>query len=422
MIMNKLMSKRKRAGRIPLLAVLGLVVSVFFWMVQSEVSFAATAKVQASSGWVREKADTNSNALGSVERGTSLEILEETKDSQGYTWYKVPVEGNLKGYIRADLVSVTGSIPAADDTSAGQQTSNDNSSSQSEEAALDATVSETEVTGVKTISQSRIRKGPGTTYDSAGGINAGMELVVTGVATGSDGQNWYKVNLADNSISGFIREDLVEITQTSDPAEMQPEETSPETEVSETVNTVEENNDFHLKYMANENGDVDWYLFNNIEGTSMSLTQMLDVIEQVRNKQLDDEKTASFMKNVVLVMGVVMAVLIIIITILALKLKSAYSYVEYEEEEEEEAAEEIETVEESAVVEEEVTVKQPRSNFGKKSRKPTRESLLATDEEDEIEVAQSKDNGENVKPDNKAWQSKDFLELDDDMEFEFLDL
>ena len=27
-----------------------------------------------------------------------------------------------------------------------------------------------------------------------------------------------------------------------------------------------------------------------------------------------------------------------------------------------------------------------------------------------------------AKEDNKSWQSKDFLELDDDMEFEFLDL
>ena len=39
--------------------------------------------------------------------------------------------------------------------------------------------------------------------------------------------------------------------------------------------------------------------------------------------------------------------------------------------------------------------------------------------EDEIEEIKPVKASQN---ENKAWQSKDFLELDDDMEFEFLDL
>ena len=408
--------------------VLGLMISVSFWMGQKAVTLAATATVQASSGWVRESADKNSKALGSVEKGASLEILEEKTDSEGYTWYKVPVEGNVKGYIRADLVSVTGSIPSSGSDATQQQSGNSGAAGQSSESQGDATISETDIVGVKTISQSRIRKGPGVNYDSAGGVNGGTDLVVTGIATGSDGQNWYKVNLADNSLDGFIREDLVEVTERAEIPETAPEETAPESETPEAEAGVEENHDFHLKYMANENGEVDWYLFNNIEGTSMSLTQMLDVIEQVRNKQLKDEADAGTMKLVIIVMGVVIGFLIVIVTLLGFKLKDAHSYIEYEDddeaEEEPEEESEVQEVEEEAEEEEVIqNVQKPsRSFFAKKSSKNGRESLLAQDDEETEEIKETKGSNPSKKSDNKAWQSKDFLELDDDMEFEFLDL
>ena len=44
------------------------------------------------------------------------------------------------------------------------------------------------------------------------------------------------------------------------------------------------------------------------------------------------------------------------------------------------------------------------------------------DEEETLEEIQPPKQEKSKKPENKAWQSKDFLELDDDMEFEFLDL
>ena len=44
------------------------------------------------------------------------------------------------------------------------------------------------------------------------------------------------------------------------------------------------------------------------------------------------------------------------------------------------------------------------------------------EEEGTLEEIQPVKQTKSKKTENKAWQSKDFLELDDDMEFEFLDL
>ena len=71
-----------------------------------------SAKVVASSGRIREKADKNSETVGSVSKGNSLDVISQTKDADGYTWYKVYVNKEKTGYIRADLVTVEGSIPS----------------------------------------------------------------------------------------------------------------------------------------------------------------------------------------------------------------------------------------------------------------------------------------------------------------------
>ena len=84
---------------------------VFTWCSDSVVSLAAgTAKVVASSGKIREKADTGSDTIASVKKGDKLDVIASKTDDDGYTWYKVYVDDEETGYIRADLVTVDGTI------------------------------------------------------------------------------------------------------------------------------------------------------------------------------------------------------------------------------------------------------------------------------------------------------------------------
>lgn len=57
---------------------------------------------------IRLEASTNSTVLASVAGGSKVEICGKETGSDGYTWYKVYINGNTIGYIRSDLVTDTG--------------------------------------------------------------------------------------------------------------------------------------------------------------------------------------------------------------------------------------------------------------------------------------------------------------------------
>lgn len=252
----------------------------------------------------------------------------------------------------------------------------------------------------------------------AGQAKKGTEVTVSGIAADSDGKNWYQVsfNDGDKTVNGFIREDFLEVLTYVEVVEEKPVEEVVEEE------PVEENNDYHLSYMQNDAGEMDWYLFDNINGTSQSLTQILNVVEQVKASQLEEEEQISTMRYIIIALAAVVVILIVVMTILIFKLRDAYEY-EYEDEEDEEDEDDEEEDDDEEDEEEEEEVKTPRKpflGFGKKKE-------VVEDEEDDDED-EGEDEIEEIKPvkssqsENKAWQSKDFLELDDDMEFEFLDL
>lgn len=407
---------------------------VFAWCSDSLVTLAAgTAKVIASSGNIRSNADTGSDTLGSVKKGDTLEVIASKTDSNGYTWYKVYIDSEKTGYIRSDLVSVEGTISpeeagssntaatasenGGNRTVVGSNNSTETENSSTETAA--ANVNETDVATAKTTDNVRVRKGAGTNFEVAGQAKKDTEVTVSGVAADSDGKNWYQVSFNDGSktINGFIREDFLEVvSRVEAPAVEEPVVETPAVE-----EPVVENQDYYLKYMQNDAGEMDWYLFNNIEGTSQSLTQILNVIEQVKNNDLQEEQQVSTMRLIIIALAVVMVVLLVAVTILIFKLRDAYEY-EYEDEEDDEEEEEDESEDEDEEEEdddeEEEPVRKPRFGFLKKKEVVEEEE----DEDEEEETIKEIQPQKPKKAESKAWQSKDFLELDDDMEFEFLDL
>ncbi len=425
---------------------------VFTWCSDSVVGLAAgTAKVVASSGKIRKSADTGSETLASVKKGDKLDVIASKTADDGYTWYKVYVDDEETGYIRADLVTVDGTISAertsekkeekkeennnttTTSESGGNKTvvgSNNSTTTEKKEETKTETktevavvnVSETDVATAKATADVRVRKGAGTNYDVAGSAKNGTEVTVSGVAADSEGKNWYQVsfNEGNKTVNGFIREDFLEVLTR---AEEEPVEEEPAEETSKEEEPVVENQDYYLKYMQNDTGEMDWYLFDNIQGNSQSLTTILDVIEQVENKELKETKQLSTMRIIVIALAVAVFVLIVVVTILIFKLRDAYEY-EYEdgdEDDEDDEYDEEETEEENEDEEEEEPVRKPRFGFLKKKE------VVEDDEEDEEEEETLKEiqpvqPPKSPKAENSAWQSKDFLELDDDMEFEFLDL
>ena len=422
-----------------LLLTLALVFSIFLCNAQEALA-AGTAKVVASSGKIRAAADTSSDTIASVKKGDKLDVIASKKDGSGYTWYKVYVNDKDTGYIRADLVTVEGTISeekanssATNSSSSASEGGNktvvgSNNSTETEKKEETKTevavvnVSETDVATAKVNADVRVRKGAGTNFDVVGQAKKGTEVTVSGTATDSESKNWYQVsfNEGDKTINGFIREDFLEVLTYVEVVEEEPVEE----EIVEEEPVVE-NMDYHLSYMQNDAGEMDWYLFDNINGTSQSLTQILNVVEQVKNSQLEEAEQISTMRLIVIALAVVVVILIVTVTILIFKLRDSYEYEEEEdeeeEEEEEEEDEEEEDEEEEDEEEEEEVVRAPRKpflGFGKKKE------VIEEEEEDDEEEEEIKE----IKPvktsqsENKAWQSKDFLELDDDMEFEFLDL
>ena len=400
---------------------------VFAWCSDSVVSLAAgTAKVVASSGKIRKSADTDSETLASVKKGDKLDVIASRTADDGYTWYKVYVDDEETGYIRADLVTVDGTISAEKTSEKTTVSSKENntSSTKSEsggnktvvgsnkttttekkeesktetktEAAVN--VNETDVTTAKATADVRVRKGAGTSYDVAGSAKSGTEVTVSGVAEDSDGKNWYQVSFDDGNktVNGFIREDFLEVLTR---AEEEPvvEETMEEIPAEEEEPAAE-NQDYYLKYMQNDAGEMDWYLFDNVQGTSQSLTKILDVVDQVKDNELKETKQLSTMRIIVIALAAVVVILIVVVTVLIFKLRDAYEY-EYEDDDEEEDEYDGEDEEDDDEEEEE-----------------------EEEEEETLKEIQPVQPPKSTKTESSAWQSKDFLELDDDMEFEFLDL
>ncbi|MDE6015897.1 MAG: SH3 domain-containing protein [Acetatifactor sp.] len=98
-------------------------------------------------------------------------------------------------------------------------------------------VSHAESAGKVTASSANIRKEPSTSSETLASTSQGAALNVKGQTTGSDGYTWYQVS--DGSVTGYIRSDLMEITDGSTPSTIVTP-TSPSTTSTPTTSTPDE--------------------------------------------------------------------------------------------------------------------------------------------------------------------------------------
>ncbi len=394
---------------------------------------------------IRKEPSTSSEAISSVKSGKVLEVVGEATGTDGFTWYQVKVEGTTTGYIRADLVSTPdGNISTSSSNNSSSATSSD--TAQKAETAGAATESKSDSAGEVVDSEAlaatvtadtvTVRENATTKSNKVGTAKSGQELSINGEATDSEGKTWYKINFeADGkTVDGFIRSDFLEVTSTTaDLAPEEPESVEQEAEPEPTVS-----NDYEVKYEANAEGVEEWFLYDHINGNKQSINNIKAVMEQSQNMVIDDGSEVKTMKIVIIVMAVIMLLLIIGIAILLFRLRDRYEDFDdiddedYDDEEEDE--EEIEEMDEEEEYESRRPVRKEKK-FGFRSRRKGYEDYEDEDEEEdededeeEPEVytrpvkrstptqTQSRRNTE------ESWSSGSLMDIDDDMEFEFLDL
>ena len=103
--MEKMMSKwRKKFGKI--LTAAGI--SAFIAVSSLAIPIAASAaRINGDGVTIRNDASTDAGAIGTLDEGAEVTILDAIDGDDGYVWYYVQLENENTGYIRSDLVDAS---------------------------------------------------------------------------------------------------------------------------------------------------------------------------------------------------------------------------------------------------------------------------------------------------------------------------
>lgn len=271
--------------------------------------FAAEGTITAASAKIRESASTSSAHVGSALNGEKYTITGQESGADGYTWYKVTFEENKSGYIRADLISVAGDVPAE------------------QPATYNPTVAVTELTPVTakvTGSSVRVRPDAAASGGVVGSVVKDTVVTIDGMATGSDGKTWYRINctIDGKALLGFVREDFValqgevtspgEVVTPSDPVipdvpqEAVPQEPVPTPE-PKAYDTVYENDK--------------WYLLNNDTNEKYVIEDIFSAVNTNKELAQKFEKTAKSQKGFIWALAFLLVLAMGAVAFLVWKLK-----------------------------------------------------------------------------------------------------
>ena len=120
------MKRKNVIKNILMIAGLGLAIMFF-----TNVIFAAsTAKISVETANLRETADEDSKILKQLSLNDEVEVLQKTNN-----WYQVKTKDNITGYLREDLVEVSGEVKEENNTT--NQSSNESEESVQQEEATE---------------------------------------------------------------------------------------------------------------------------------------------------------------------------------------------------------------------------------------------------------------------------------------------
>lgn len=437
--------------------VAGFAIALSAFCLSTLSCYAVEGKVTAETAKIRAQTSTDSEVVGSTQRGKTIDILEAVKDSSGSVWYKVAVAGGGYGYIRSDLVETSQTIEPTSQASASQS----GSAASAPAETTPTSIGEQPAT-ITSSKNANIRSGASTQHSTVATLPNGTAVTLIGEANDSSGNKWYQISCTynDKAVEGYVRSDLIslgaEVTggegaEGENPEGVEgenPEGTEGEnpegaegeggegTEPSEPA--PEEHNDYEIVYTQNDTGEYEYYLYNNVDGTRQKLNELLSAISYANqsNQELQDQVDKG--KIIIIVLAVVIVILFIVLTVLLFKIRSLY-YGDYDEDDEEEEEEEEEPEPEPEPVkrkrrrriqedeedeeEEEPPVRKKRPRPQDVEEKPARSQERAGQPrtkggEKELRALENREPAKR-QPTRKP---QNFLVDDDEFEFEFLNM
>lgn len=322
--------------------------AMVFFLAQKSVCFAeTTGKVIAQTANIRQQTDATSTVVGSTAKGAKITLTKKATDASGTAWYEVVVDANTRGYIRADLVEVDSSADNLPTETAQTAESSDTADNGAAAQTSDSVAAGQPETGMDaqyatvSVEKAKIRSSASKSGNVVDNMPQNSSLIVSGQSDDpSDGKTWYYVTFTGTDGSeknGYIRSDLVQLGDMV-PVEEPQETEEPSADETQTEEPVE-NKDYEVVYTTNENGEYEWYLYNNLEGNRQKLEEVLAAAHAQSINDSLDAATVAKQRIVIIVMIAVIIVLAVAMTIMIFKLRDAY-YEDYEDEEEDEEEEE----------------------------------------------------------------------------------
>lgn len=419
------------------LFVIGVIVVSCFFVLFSMESYAAEGKVTASAAKIRKDASTTSEAIGSATNGQTFTISGETTGTDGKVWYQITFDGNKTGYIRSDLMSKVQGADAPATTVPSAPT-----------AQVEALQP---VSATITGSSVRVRSDASTQGAILAGVVKDSVVTITGRAGDNQGKTWYQVTFSSDTgvVTGFIREDFLTVSGTIAPVGDTPvveqppvEEEPPAEEIIPTTPPVI-TEDF---YLIQEDGK--WYLVDKKESVQYGVESLLKVAKEDPKTFADLQSKMKTQKAWIIILVILVGGLGVAVTLLLLKIREVMDDAYF-------AAIEKETIRQrqgqkannsatapkskpvmhtvganrassqakstlpkpantrpaqpKATAEKDLTLEKKASELQEKEKNAA--SLIGNKSDDRVETA---------KANSSAWQSKNFVDDDDEFEFEFL--
>lgn len=290
-------------------------------------AFATNVKIPEDGIRVRSEASTSGDVVATGSKGSSYEVLETVAGSDGYTWYKIKINDSQTGYVRGDLVKVE-ETAGNNDTGANADTPNTaNSLAPTTPTAIQETTAT--ITGNSSVN---IRSGAGTGYALVGTIPGATSITLIGEANDASGNKWYQFKCDSKNMEGYVRSDLVTVSEEPVVLENQEGENPEEQQIEEQPQVEEpevqepetpENNDYEVVYTTDDDGVYQYYLYDHVTNTRQKVTDLLSAISTLNESYQSVQSQLTLFKVIAIVCGILAVAFVVVIILLVIKSRNS---------------------------------------------------------------------------------------------------
>ena len=292
-------------------SILSLGVSVVLMCVLSISALADSVEMGSDGIRIRSSASTSAAVVTTGSSGEEYKIVETVTGDDGNTWYKIQVDGSTTGYVRGDLVKVK-----KDETTQTQTQTDDTPNTASSLAPTVPTAINQTTATIGGNSPVNVRSGAGVGYEKVGSLDAGTSITLIGEANDSSGNKWYQFTCDSKGIEGYIRSDLITISQEITPAQDNPdslegegaegevtEEEYPE-QAEEQPSEEPQGGDYEIKYETDSDGVYQYYLYDYPNGNRQKVVELLEAVNTLNTRYQDASSKLTTFKILTIVLGV----------------------------------------------------------------------------------------------------------------------